>query len=144
MTGYIGALDQGTSSTRFIVFDRSGAVVSAAQREHQQIYPKPGWVEHDPQEIWRRSTEVIGEALTKKGLRATSLVAMGITNQRETTIVWERRTGKPLTNAIVWQDVRVSDDVNEFSKSGGPNRFRLKTGLPLSPYFSGLKIRWIL
>ena len=144
MTGYIGALDQGTSSTRFIVFDRSGAVVSAAQREHQQIYPKPGWVEHDPQEIWRRSTEVIREALTKKGLRATSLVAMGITNQRETTIVWERRTGKPLTNAIVWQDVRVSDDVNEFSKSDGPDRFRLKTGLPLSPYFSGLKIRWIL
>jgi len=144
MTSYIGALDQGTTSTRFIVFDRSGAVVSAAQREHRQIYPQPGWVEHDPEEIWGRSGEVVREALEKKGLSATALAAVGITNQRETTIVWDRRTGKPVTNAIVWQDVRVSPDVAEFSKSGGADRFRLKTGLPLSPYFSGLKIRWIL
>jgi glycerol kinase len=144
MTNYIGALDQGTSSTRFMVFDRSGAVVSAAQREHRQIYPEPGWVEHDPEEIWHRCNEVIAEALMKKGLKATSLAAVGITNQRETTIVWDRRTGRPVTNAIVWQDVRVSGDVAEFSKSGGADRFRLKTGLPLSPYFSGLKIRWIL
>ena len=144
MTSYIGALDQGTTSTRFIVFDRSGAVVSAAQREHRQIYPHPGWVEHDPEEIWSRSREVVRDALEKKGLSATALVAVGITNQRETTVVWDRTTGKPVTNAIVWQDVRVSPDVAEFSKSSGADRFRLKTGLPLSPYFSGLKIRWIL
>src|SRR6185295_5090415 len=144
MTSYIGALDQGTTSTRFMVFDRSGAVVSASQREHQQIYPQPGWVEHDPEEIWRRSIEVIAEALRNKGLHAAALESVGITNQRETTIVWNRRTGKPLTNAIVWQDVRVSSDVADFSKSGGPDRFRPKTGLPLSTYFSGLKLRWIL
>jgi glycerol kinase len=144
MTTYIGALDQGTTSTRFMVFDRSGAVVSAAQREHEQIYPQPGWVEHNPEEIWRRSVEVIDEGLRNKGLHAAALEAVGITNQRETTIVWNRRTGKPVTNAIVWQDVRVSGDVAEFSKSGGADRFRLETGLPLSPYFSGLKLRWIL
>src|SRR5689334_2050080 len=116
MTNYIGALDQGTTSTRFMVFDRSGAVVSAAQREHRQIYPKPGWVEHDPEEIWHRCNEVIAEALAKKGLKATSLAAVGITNQRETTVVWDRRTGRPVMNAIVWQDGRVSGDVAEFSK----------------------------
>jgi glycerol kinase len=144
MSKYIGALDQGTTSTRFIVFDRSGGVVSAAQKEHRQIYPQPGWVEHDPEEIWGACSEVIAEALAKKGLHSTSLAAIGIANQRETTIVWDRRTGRPVTNAIVWQDVRVSGEVAEFSKSGGGDRFRLKTGLPLSPYFSGLKIRWIL
>jgi glycerol kinase len=144
MTSYIGALDQGTTSTRFMVFDRSGALVSAAQREHEQIYPQPGWVEHNPEEIWRRSIEVIDEALRNKGLHVAALEGVGITNQRETTIVWNRRTGKPVTNAIVWQDVRVSSEVAEFSKSGGADRFRLKTGLPLSPYFSGLKLRWIL
>jgi glycerol kinase len=144
MTSYIGALDQGTTSTRFIVFDRSGRVVSEAQKEHQQIYPQPGWVEHDAQEIWLRAGEVIFEAMTKKGLDASQLAAVGIANQRETTVLWERKTGKPVMNAIVWQDVRVSDFVAEFSKSGGADRFRLKTGLPLSPYFSGLKIRWIL
>ena len=117
MTSYIGALDQGTTSTRFMVFDRSGRVVSVAQREHQQIYPKPGWVEHDPEEIWRRTCEVIAESLANKGLKATDLEAIGITNQRETTIVWNRKTGKPVTKAIVWQDVRVSPDVTEFSKS---------------------------
>ena len=144
MTSYIGALDQGTTSTRFIVFDRSGAVISAAQREHRQIYPHPGWVEHDPEEIWSRSGAVVRDALAKKGLSATALVAVGITNQRETTIVWDRRTGEPVTNAIVWQDVRVSGEVAEFSKASGIDGFRAKTGLPLSPYFSGLKIRWIL
>jgi len=144
MRNYIGALDQGTTSTRFMVFDRHGRVISAAQREHRQIYPQPGWVEHDPEEIWRRTGEVISEALSKKELRPTDLAAVGIANQRETTVVWERRTGKPVTNAIVWQDVRVSGDVAEFAKSGGPDRFRSNTGLPLSPYFSGLKIRWIL
>jgi glycerol kinase len=144
MTNYIGALDQGTTSTRFMVFDRSGRVVSAAQREHEQLYPQPGWVEHRPEEIWLRSCEVIAEALTKKGLHAAQLAGVGIANQRETTILWERKTGKPVMNAIVWQDVRVSGAVAEFSRAGGADRFRLTTGLPLSPYFSGLKIRWIL
>jgi glycerol kinase len=144
LTSYIGALDQGTTSTRFLVFDRSGRIVSAAQREHEQIYPQPGWVEHDPEEIWRRSREVIVEALSNNGLQKSDLAAVGIANQRETTIVWNRKTGKPVMNAIVWQDVRVAGDVAEFSKAGGADRFRSKTGLPLSPYFSGLKIRWIL
>jgi glycerol kinase len=144
MTRYIGALDQGTSSTRFMVFDRSGGVVSSAQKAHEQHYPQPGWVEHDPEEIWLRTGEVIAEALANKGLHASQLAAVGIANQRETTIVWERKTGKPVMNAIVWQDVRVSAAVAEFSNSGGADRFRLRTGLPLSPYFSGLKLRWIL
>jgi len=144
MASYIGALDQGTTSTRFMVFDRSGAVVSAAQREHQQIYPQPGWVEHDPAEIWRCTSEVIAEALAKQELRARDLAAVGIANQRETTILWNRKTGAPVMNAIVWQDSRVAGDVAELSKSGGGERFRAKTGLPLSTYFSGLKLRWIL
>src|SRR5215471_1317752 len=144
MPAYLGALDQGTTSTRFIVFDRPGRVVSAAQKEHQQIYPRPGWVEHDPTEIWSRTGEVIDEALAQKGLRASDLAGVGIANQRETTIVWNRRTGEPVTNAIVWQDVRVADDAANFAKSGGSDRFRAKTGLPLSTYFSGLKLRWIL
>src|SRR5262245_37157890 len=144
MASYIGALDQGTTSTRFMVFDRSGAVVSAAQREHQQIYPQPGWVEHDPAEIWHRTCEVITEALAKQRLSARDLAAVGIANQRETTILWNRKTGAPVMNAIVWQDSRVAGDVAELSKSGGADRFRAKTVLPLSTYFSGLKLRWIL
>jgi glycerol kinase len=140
----LGALDQGTTSTRFIVFDRSGQVVSAAQREHKQIFPRPGWVEHDPREIWRRTGEVIDEALAQKGLKASDLEAVGIANQRETIVVWNRKTGEPVTNAIVWQDVRVADDAANFAKFGGTERFRAKTGLPLSTYFSGLKLRWIL
>jgi len=141
---YLGAIDQGTTSTRFIVFDRTGRIVSVAQKEHQQIFPKPGWVEHDPDELWRRTQEVIEEAMQKAGLRPEDLAAIGITNQRETTLVWNRQTGRPVYNAIVWQDTRVSDDVAQFSKEGGQDRFRLKTGLPLATYFSGLKIRWIL
>ena len=144
MRPYLGALDQGTTSTRFIIFDQSGRVVSAAQREHQQILPRPGWVEHDPREIWRRTTEVVAEALAQKGLTAADLAGVGIANQRETTIVWNRNSGEPLTNAIVWQDVRVAEDAANFAKFGGPDRFRAKTGLPLSTYFSGLKLRWIL
>jgi glycerol kinase len=144
MPAYLGALDQGTTSTRFIVFDQAGRVVSVAQKEHQQIYPRPGWVEHDPHEIWRRTGEVIADALEQKGLRASDLAGVGIANQRETTIVWNRRTGEPITNAIVWQDVRVADDAADFAKSGGSDRFRAKTGLPISTYFSGLKLRWIL
>ena len=144
MANYIGAIDQGTTSTRFIVFDRSGRVISSAQKEHEQIYPKPGWVEHNPEEIWQRTREVIAEAMTKGKLRPSDLAAIGITNQRETTVVWNRKTGKPVSNAIVWQDTRVADYVSELAKAGGQNRFRRKTGLPLTTYFSGLKIRWIL
>ncbi len=144
MAAYLGAIDQGTTSTRFIVFDRSGRIVSVAQKEHEQIYPKPGWVEHDPDEIWRRTQEVIQEAMEKEGLRPKDLAAIGITNQRETTLVWNKKTGRSVYNAIVWQDTRVAGAVAEFSKEGGQDRFREKTGLPLATYFSGLKIRWIL
>lgn len=144
MTSYVGAIDQGTTSTRFIVFDRAGRIVSVAQKEHQQIYPKPGWVEHDPEEIWTRTRQVIAEAMEKKSLGPKDLAAIGITNQRETTLLWNRKTGKPVTNALVWQDTRTGDYVNEFSREGGQDLFRAKTGLPLATYFSGLKIRWIL
>jgi glycerol kinase len=144
MSAYLGAIDQGTTSTRFIVFDRTGRIVSVAQKEHEQIYPKSGWVEHDPDEIWRRTQEVIQEAMTPPGLRPKDLAAIGITNQRETTLVWNKQTGRPVYNAIVWQDTRVAAEVAEFSNQGGQDRFRAKTGLPLATYFSGLKIRWIL
>src|SRR5580704_13952906 len=144
LANYIGAIDQGTTSTRFIVFDRSGRTVAVSQKEHEQIYPKPGWVEHDAEEIWQRTHEVIAEAMAKGGLRPRDLAAIGITNQRETTVVWNRKTGKPVANALVWQDTRVSDYVRELAESGGQDRFRSKTGLPLTTYFSGLKIRWIL
>ena len=144
MPDYLGAIDQGTTSTRFIVFDRAGRIVSSAQREHAQIYPKPGWVEHDPEEIWRRASEVVDEAMLKKSLRPADLAAIGVTNQRETTVLWSRRTGRPLHNALVWQDTRVEDAVAEFSRDGGQDRLREKTGLPLAAYFSGLKIRWLL
>jgi len=141
---YLGAIDQGTTSTRFIVFDKAGRIVSVAQNEHEQIFPQPGWVEHNPEEIWQRTREVIAEALAKGNLTSQDLAAIGITNQRETTVVWEKSTGKPVMNAIVWQDTRVSPDVAHFSAQGGQDRFRGKTGLPLSTYFSGLKLRWIL
>ncbi len=144
MTSYIGAIDQGTTSSRFIVFDRSGRIVSAAQSEHEQIYPAPGWVEHNPNEIWRRTGEVIQEAMERGGLRPKDLAAIGIANQRETTVVWHRKTGKPVGNAIVWQDMRVATAVAEFARDGGQDRYRSRTGLPLATYFSGLKIRWIL
>jgi glycerol kinase len=144
LSSYIGAIDQGTTSTRFIVFDRSGRIVSIAQKEHKQIYPKPGCVEHDAEEIWRRTQEVIAEVMQKRSLKPTDLAAIGITNQRETTILWNRKTGKPVANALVWQDTRVEDAVAEFHRDGGQNRFRRQTGLPLATYFSGLKIRWVL
>src|SRR5690348_9480168 len=144
MPRYVGALDQGTTSTRFMVFDQNGKTCASAQKEHRQIYPKPGWVEHDPDEIWTRTREVIGEAMAQGQLRPADLAGIGITNQRETTVVWERKTGRPLHNALVWQDMRVADAVSEFSRDGGPDRFRRKTGLPLSTYFSGLKLRWLL
>src|SRR5271165_2902393 len=144
MADYVGAIDQGTTSTRFIVFSCTGQMVATAQKEHEQIYPQPGWVEHSPAEIWARTQEVIAEALQSKGLTAQDLAAVGITNQRETTVVWNRKTGQAVYNAIVWQDTRVSGYVKELSKTGGQDRLRAKTGLPLATYFSGLKIRWIL
>jgi glycerol kinase len=144
MKRFIGALDQGTTSTRFMVFDKAARIVAVAQKEHRQIFPQPGWVEHDPQEILSRTQEVIERALAQKGVPASDLAAIGITNQRETTVVWERKSGKSITNAIVWQDTRVADDVARFAKEGGQDRFRAQTGLPLSAYFSGLKLRWIL
>ena len=144
MPSYIGAIDQGTTSTRFTVFDRSGRAVATAQKEHEQIYPQPEWVEHDAEEIWRRTQDVITEAMQQRGLRAGDIAAIGIANQRETTVVWNRKTGKPIANALVWQDTRVSDYGSELARDGGPDRFRAKTGLPLATYFSGLKIRWVL
>jgi glycerol kinase len=141
---YIGAIDQGTTSTRFMIFDKEARVAAMAQKEHQQIFPAPGWVEHNAEEILRCTHEVVASALQQRGLQASDLAAIGITNQRETTVVWERKSGRPVTNAIVWQDTRVGDEVARFGKVGGQDRFRAKTGLPLSTYFSGLKLRWIL
>jgi glycerol kinase len=144
MADYVGALDQGTTSTRFMIFDHSGDVVGIDQKEHEQIYPKPGWVEHDAKEIWARTEEVISGALDKTGLSAGDLAAVGITNQRETAVVWDRTTGEPVYNAIVWQDTRTDKICDALAKEGGQDRFREKTGLPLATYFSGPKIRWIL
>ena len=144
MPKYIAAIDQGTSSTRFMVFDRKGAAVSVAQKEHRQIYPKPGWVEHDPLEIVSRTREVVAEAMERRGLAPAELAAIGITNQRETTVVWDRKTGEPVYNALVWQDTRVAEMVAELAREGGQDRFRARTGLPLATYFSAAKIRWIL
>jgi glycerol kinase len=144
MANYVGALDQGTTSTRFMIFDHSGQVAGIDQKEHEQIYPKAGWVEHDPLEIWARSTDVIRGALSKLGIEASDFAAVGITNQRETTVVWNRKTGKPVYNAIVWQDTRTDRIVNEFARDGGQDRLRAKVGLPLATYFSGPKVKWIL
>ncbi len=146
MPQFIAAIDQGTTSTRCMIFDHSGLVVSLAQKEHHQIYPQPGWVEHDPLEIWERTQEVIREATVKAGIAGhpSSLAALGITNQRETTLVWDRRTGNPFYNAIVWQDTRTKDICDELAQNGGQDRFRGQVGLPLATYFSGPKIKWIL
>jgi len=144
MAEYAGALDQGTTSTRFMIFDHSGKVVGIDQKEHEQIYPKPGLVEHDPMEIWQRSEDVIIGGLKKAKIQASDLAAVGVTNQRETTVVWEKSSGKPVYNAIVWQDTRTDKICNELAKDGGQDRFRSKVGLPLATYFSGPKIKWIL
>ncbi len=169
MPHYVAAIDQGTTSTRCIVFDRQGQIISQAQKEHQQIYPQPGWVEHDPEEIWRNTLEVVALARINAKLSAADIAAVGITNQRETTVVWNRRTGKPYYNAIVWQDMRTADLVAQFSagsetfedrfrpgrvldnvavgkgtNKAGQDRFRAQTGLPLATYFSGLKLKWLL
>jgi len=140
----LGAIDQGTTSTRFIVFDDSSRIVSMSQMEHAQIYPQPGWVEHDPLEIWRNAETVVANAMRSAGLKPKDLAAIGITNQRETAVVWDRRSGAPLYNALVWQDTRVADAIPRFAASPGSEFFRSRTGLPLSSYFSSLKIRWIL
>ena len=142
MAQYAAAIDQGTTSTRFMVFDHGGQVVSVDQKEHEQIYPKPGWVEHDPLEIWQRTQEVVRAGLDK--VKAGDIAAVGVTNQRETTVVWERSTGRPVYNAIVWQDTRTDQICNELAADGGQDRFRSKTGLPIATYFSGPKIKWIL
>jgi glycerol kinase len=144
MAQYVGAVDQGTTSTRFMIFDHGGKVISVDQKEHEQIYPKPGWVEHNPMEIWERTQQVIQGALSKANLSAADLAAVGVTNQRETSVVWEKATGKPVYNAIVWQDTRTDQICNALAKTGGQNRFRKKVGLPLATYFSGPKIKWIL
>ena len=141
---YIGSIDQGTTSTRFIIFNKGGEIISVGQKEHKQIYPQAGWVEHDSDEIWRNTQEVIGLALGKANLSAKDLAAVGITNQRETTLAWNKITGKPYYNALVWQDTRVGSELAELAKDGGMDRFRVKTGLPLATYFSGLKLRWLL
>ena len=144
MPEFIGAIDQGTTSTRFIVFDRAGEIVASAQKEHAQIYPRPGWVEHSPNEILGNTEEVIARALSDGNLTSRDIAAVGITNQRETTVLWDRRSGAPLANALVWQDTRVDALVAYFATEGGKDRFRALTGLPLASYFSGLKLRWLL
>ncbi len=144
MARYIAAIDQGTTSTRLILFDREGAIAAVDRREHEQIHPRAGWVEHDAREIWRRTREVIGGALAGSGTEAGEVAAIGITNQRETTVVWDRETGEPIHNAIVWQDTRTDGLVHELAGEEGVNRLRPRVGLPMSTYFSGPKISWIL
>ncbi|RIX27685.1 glycerol kinase GlpK [Amnibacterium setariae] len=144
MADYVLAIDQGTTSTRAMVFDHEGKVVSTGQLEHQQIFPRAGWVEHDPVEIWNNTREVIGQALSRADITRHDIAAVGITNQRETTVVWEKATGKPVYNAIVWQDTRTQSIVDRFAAEGGVERFKEKVGLPLSTYFAGTKIVWIL
>jgi glycerol kinase len=144
MTDYILAIDQGTTSTRAIVFDHSGSIVSTGQLEHEQIFPKAGWVEHNPKEIWDNTREVIGQALSKANITRHNIKAVGITNQRETAVVWDKNTGEPVYNAIVWQDTRTQEIVDRLAADGGVDRFKDIVGLPLSTYFAGTKIVWIL
>ncbi|MQA61699.1 MAG: glycerol kinase GlpK [Actinophytocola sp.] len=145
MGSYVAAIDQGTTSTRAMIFDHAGAVVAVDQREHRQVFPRAGWVEHDPVEIWSNTRAVIGGALAKADIHANDIVAIGITNQRETTVVWDRATGEPVYNAIVWQDTRTDRIADELGAlGGGQERYRERTGLPLATYFSGPKIAWIL
>jgi glycerol kinase len=142
--GYVASLDQGTTSTRFVVFNRSGEIIAKAQKEHAQFYPRPGWVEHDAIEIWRNAQEVISKALGSAGLTTSDLAAFGITNQRESTVLWDRRSGLPVHRALVWQDTRVDALADQYAREGGRDRFREKTGLPLASYFSALKLQWLL
>ncbi|MFO8036735.1 MAG: glycerol kinase GlpK [Anaerolineales bacterium] len=144
MSEFIAALDQGTTSTRCIIFNRAGEIEAISQKDHQQIYPRPGWVEHDPLEIWSNAQWVLKDGLQKAGLEAEDVVGLGITNQRETTVVWSKSSGKPLCPAIVWQDTRTDTLCDQLAKEGGQDRFRETTGLPISTYFSGPKVKWIL
>lgn len=143
MADYVLAIDQGTTSTRAMIFDKSGSVVSVGQKEHEQIFPRAGWVEHDPLEIWRNTQEVIGLALSRADITRHDIAAVGITNQRETAVVWDKNTGKPVYNAIVWQDTRTQSIVDRLA-DGDPERYKSIVGLPLATYFSGTKIVWIL
>ncbi|MBO9706536.1 MAG: glycerol kinase, partial [Arthrobacter sp.] len=144
MSEYVIAIDQGTTSSRAIIFDHSGNIVSSGQMEHEQIFPHAGWVEHDAKEIWNNTREVIGSALSKANLTRHDIAAVGITNQRETAVVWDKNTGEPVYNAIVWQDTRTQSIVDELAADGGVERFKEKVGLPLATYFSGTKVKWIL
>ena len=144
MTSYIAAIDQGTTSTRCILFDHSGSIVHAAQREHRQIYPQPGWVEHDPMEIWQNTQVVIQEVIDRGNIHAGDISAIGVTNQRETIVIWDKSTGTPLYNAIVWQDTRTKKICDRLAADGGQDRFRHVAGLPLTTYFSGPKITWLI
>jgi glycerol kinase len=144
MTRYVAAIDQGTTSSRCIVFDATGSIVAVGQKEHRQIFPRAGWVEHDGEEIWANVQAVVAEALAKLAITPADLAAVGITNQRETTLVWDRATGKPVHNAIVWQDTRTDRLVRDLGGTAGQDRFRDRCGLPLATYFSGPKIRWLL
>ena len=144
MAKYVAAIDQGTTSTRCMIFNHSGESVGIHQMEHEQIYPKPGWVEHDPMEIWARTQDVVKGAMKAAGITAADLAAVGVTNQRETTVVWDKNTGKPYHNAIVWQDTRTDKIIKDLEGGVGQNRFRDKVGLPLATYFSGPKVKWML
>lgn len=144
MADYVLSIDQGTTSSRCIIFDHSGSIVASDQKEHTQIYPRPGWVEHDALEIWNSVLYVIRGALNRTNIPLSKIAACGITNQRETTVVWERATGRPVANAIVWQDTRTAGFMNQLAADGGQDRFREIVGLPTNPYFSGSKIRWLL
>ena len=144
MSDYVIALDQGTTSTRAIIFDHSGSIVSTGQLEHEQIFPRAGWVEHDPIEIWNNTREVIGQALSKANITRHDIKALGITNQRETAVVWDKNTGQPVYNAIVWQDTRTQSIVDRLAADGGVERYKSIVGLPLATYFAGTKIVWIL
>ena len=141
---YVAAIDQGTTSSRCIVFDAAGSIVASDQREHRQVYPRPGWVEHDATEIWHNVEQVVRGALDRAGLSRADLAAIGITNQRETTLVWDAASGEPVHNAIVWQDTRTDSLIRELAGSEGPDRFRDRCGLPLATYFAGPKLRWLL
>jgi glycerol kinase len=144
MAKYVLAIDQGTTSSRAIVFDKAGSIISTGQLEHEQILPQAGWVEHDPKEIWDNTREAIGQALSKANITRHDIEAVGITNQRETAVVWDKNTGVPVYNAIVWQDTRTQPIVDRLAADGGVDRFKAKVGLPLATYFSGTKIVWIL
>ena len=144
MPSAILAIDQGTTSTRCILFDHEGQIMAAAQEEHRQIYPKPGWVEHDAIEIWETTQRLQNDVLRKSGLSPIDIAAIGITNQRETTVIWDRITGKPIYHAIVWQDMRTAELCEELQAGEGKNRFQQQTGLPITTYFSAPKIQWLL